>query len=163
LNETGNNHLVRVIGIGNEFRGDDAAGLRVVRRLEKSGCRGVSFRVLDGEATALMDAMDGCFAVVLVDAVQSGEPPGTVMCWEQADALPLGPALRCSTHAMGLAEALQLARALGRLPQHLAVIGIEGERFDPGTPLSETIERAVPEAAQRLERLLETWPSMKTQ
>lgn len=154
---------IRVIGIGNEFRGDDAIGLYVVRDLQSRGPDGLEFSLLDGEATALMDAMEGCAAVVLIDAVQSGAEPGTVHCWDQAGDLPLGPELRCSTHAMGLADALELARALGRLPGHVAVIGIEGKCFDPGTPLSDAGRQAVPQAVNRLNRLLEAWPPQHSQ
>jgi hydrogenase maturation protease len=54
-----------------------------------------------------------------------------------------------STHRLGLAEALELARALGRLPSSIVVHGIEGARFGPGLPLS-------PEVASATVRLAET-------
>ncbi len=150
--------VIRVIGIGNEFRGDDAAGVQVVRDLERRNLPGVDLRVMDGEAVDLMEAFEGCEAVVLVDAVQSGEPPGTVLCWESPEALTTAGTLRCSTHVFGLAESLELARALGRLPDGLTVVGIEGETFEPGAPLSDAVSRAIPRAAERVVALLENRP-----
>ena len=44
--------------------------------------------------------------------------------------LPMGQ-FRCSTHALGVAEAIELARALDRLPRKLIVFGIEGIRLRP--------------------------------
>ena len=130
-----------MIGVGNAYRGDDAAGLVVARRLRE---RGVEAIEQEGEPVALIDVFAARDAVVLVDAVQSGAPPGTVHRFDVSDG-PLPRELRgsTSTHAVGLGEAIELARALGRLPPRVVVYGVEGARFATGVGLSYEVEAAL--------------------
>jgi hydrogenase maturation protease len=134
----------QVIGIGNAWRNDDGAGLIVARLLD--GMEGVEVLEREGEPTSLIDAWEGAGAVWLADAVSSGAEPGTIHRHD-ASAEPLPARLYdTSTHHFGLAEALELARALGRLPERVVVFGIEGASFDTG----ETISPEVQEAAARV-------------
>jgi hydrogenase maturation protease len=125
-----------VIGLGNAVRGDDAAGLIAARRLG-----GLEH---EGDPLALLDLWEGAELVVVIDAVSSGADPGTLHRFD-AVAGPLPARLRSSTstHAVGLGEAIELARALGRLPARLVVYGIEGERFATGTALTPAVTAAV--------------------
>lgn len=105
-----------------------------------------------GEPIELIEACEGAQAAWLVDAVCSGARPGTLHRFDVGErALPSG-LFRVSTHRFGLADALELARALGRLPPRVTVYGIEGSRFAPGEPLSP----AVAAAAERLAGALST-------
>jgi hydrogenase maturation protease len=127
---------MNVIGVGNEWRSDDGAGLEVARR--------VGGRLLGGEPIGLVEALDGADEVAIVDAVFSGAPPGTVHEFEAGtDPLPVALFGPSSTHALGLAEAIEIARSLGRLPARVRVLGIEGARFDYGRGLSPEVEEAV--------------------
>jgi hydrogenase maturation protease len=127
---------VVVIGVGNAARGDDAAGLVVARR--------VGGREHEGDPLALLEAWEGAATAVVIDAVRSGAVPGTVHRFEAGDAaLPARLRSSTSTHAVGLAEAIELARALDRLPPRLIVYGIEGERFTAGAELSPAVAAAV--------------------
>jgi hydrogenase maturation protease len=131
-----------VIGIGNEFRQDDGAGVAVARRLARH--RPDRFAVVehDGEATSLLEAWRGARTVVLVDAVRSGSPPGTIHRFDaRAAGLPEDAAWS-STHSIGLPEAVALGRLLDRLPATLLVYGIEGARFGVGSGLSPEVDRA---------------------
>jgi hydrogenase maturation protease len=135
---------VIVIGVGNALRHDDAAGLEVARRLrERAGAEGVEVREEAGEAVALLDLWEGAEAVVLVDAVRSGAAPGTIHRVE-ATSKPIPARLRgpASTHVLGIYEAIELARALDRLPGRVVVYGVEGRRFGAGIGLSDEV-RAV--------------------
>ncbi|HMD51105.1 MAG TPA: hydrogenase maturation protease, partial [Solirubrobacteraceae bacterium] len=110
---------VVVIGIGNELRGDDAAGLQIVRLLRgRARAGGIAVHEHEGEPLALIEVWDGARGVVLVDAARSGAPPGTIHRLD-ASQQPVGPRLprSSSTHGVGLAEAIELARSLDRLPQ----------------------------------------------
>jgi hydrogenase maturation protease len=130
-----------VIGVGNEYGSDDAAGLVVARRLRE---RGVEAMEQEGEPIALLEAFAGLDAVVLVDAVRSGAAPGTVHRLDASDEpLPARLFGSPSTHAVGVGEAVELARALDRLPSRVLVFGLEGERFEAGTTLSPAVEAAV--------------------
>ncbi len=141
--------LPLIIGIGNEYRGDDAAGLIVVRRLKER--LGDSFAVLEqsGDGAALVETWRGAETVIIIDAVMSGATPGTIHRFD-ASAQPLPKnAFRCSTHAFGVAEAIELSRALSELPQSLIVYGIEGKNFAAGVGLSSEVEKAVDEVVRR--------------
>ena len=145
-----------VIGIGNEFRGDDAAGLLVVRRLKEKPPAGVAFGEQSGEATALMDAMSQAGTVLLVDAVQSGAEAGQIHRYDASEQAMPAQFLRCSTHNFSVHDAIEMARALGNLPPRLIVYGIEGIHFEPGAELSSAVQSAVAEAAQQIDEELQT-------
>jgi hydrogenase maturation protease len=136
--------------VGREGRRDDAAGLRAARLVRALlWPRG---RVLEceGATTSLLDAWGGADAVIVVDAMVSGAPPGTVRRIHTAsEALP-AVLYRGSTHGLGLAEAVGLARSLGRSPRSLIIYGIEGEDFGFGPRLSYAVECAVRDAALRI-------------
>jgi hydrogenase maturation protease len=139
-----------VVGVGNPWRGDDAAGLAVARRLRELEPPGLEVREHEGEATGLVDAWADAHAVVVVDAASSGAPPGTVWRFDAAAApLPAG-AVRSSTHAFGVPDAIELARSLGRLPGRVEVVAIEGADFSAGATLTPDVARAVEEVAEAL-------------
>ncbi|HET7567948.1 MAG TPA: hydrogenase maturation protease [Gaiellaceae bacterium] len=141
-----------VVGVGNELRGDDAVGLHVVRAL---GGLEATVVECEGEPIGLIDSWAGHERAILVDATESGAEPGTVRR-VPADEGPLPPELqRSSTHLLGVAEAVELARALGRLPAHTIVYGIEGGRFDTGAPLSPEVEEMVEVVAAAIRREVE--------
>ena len=144
-----------VIGIGNEFRGDDAAGLLVVRRLKEKPPTGVEFGEQSGEATALMDAMSQAGTVILVDAVQSGAEAGTIHRYDASEQAMPAQFLRCSTHNFSVHDAIEMARALEKLPSRLMVYGIEGSHFEPGAELSPVVRSAVAETAQQIDEELQ--------
>jgi len=136
-----------VVGVGNDLRGDDAAGLEVARRVRLAAPAGVEVVEASGDGAALMDVWQRAALTIVVDACLSGAEPGTVRRFEAAEA-PL-PALFASrsTHAFGLAEAVEMARALGRLPDRLVVFAIEGRDFTAGAPLTPAVARAVAETS----------------
>jgi hydrogenase maturation protease len=141
---------VILIGVGNAWRGDDGAGLAVARRVRELSPAGVEVREVEGDATALVEAWSGAEGVVVVDAAESGAPPGTVRRFDaRTRPLPVG-SLRSSTHAFGVSDAVELARALDRLPARLDVYAIEGASFTAGERLSPAVERAVDELAASL-------------
>jgi hydrogenase maturation protease len=131
-----------VIGVGNRYRSDDGAGLEVARRLQ--GLDAVDVRESEGEPVALLDVWDDVPAAIIVDAVSSGAVPGTIHRIDASDEpLPAEIGGAPSTHAVGLGEAIELGRALGRLPRKLIVYGIEGERFNAGEELSPRVGAAI--------------------
>ena len=152
-----------VIGIGNPGRGDDDAGRAVARWLRGQvapDCRIVEH---DGEAASLFATFEGAATVCLIDACVSGAPAGTVRRFDAVTApLPQG-AFGLSTHRLGLAEAIELARALGQLPDRCVVYAIEGLSFRPGAQLSPPVTAAVPLAGRQvLAELLRILPRHAT-
>src|SRR6478609_604315 len=100
----------RVIGVGNAWRRDDGTGPAVAAALG-----GIS----TDDPSHLLDLWYGARRVIVVDAARSGAPAGTIHRFDAAEPLPAG--LGHSTHAFGVADAVELARALGRLPPELTV------------------------------------------
>jgi len=140
-----------IVGLGNPNRGDDAAGLLVARQLSALGLPAREFR---GDGLALLDELAGARDAILIDAVVTGAPPGTVQVWQGDSAAEVAlssPA--CSTHAFGAGETLRLGRVLGRLPARLFVVGIEAESFQPGEPPSPAAQRGIVEATPLVVRL----------
>ena len=141
---------VLVIGIGNPDRGDDGVGPAVVGRLRDQVASGVSVLERGRDALALLDDWEGFSTVILVDAVAPISEPGRVHRLDLAqDPLPLNFAPR-STHAFGLAETVELARSLRKLPSSLSAYLVEGEQFETGAQLSPAIGKAVDEVAERI-------------
>ena len=131
-----------VIGVGNAWRGDDAAGL-----LAADAAGGVRH---EGDGVGLLERWEGAGHVVVVDAAASGAEPGTVTRFDaRAGALPV-TALRSSTHHFGVADAIELARSLDRLPARLEVYAIEGADFAAGAGVTPAVERAARELGARL-------------
>lgn len=139
--------VLLVIGCGNAGRGDDAAGLLAARRLRELG---VDAREQTGEALALIDAWTGAERVILIDAVVTGSAPGTISSWDAATAPVVRDAFRTSSHAFGVAEAVELARALDRLPPSLTIYGIEARSFGTGEPASAKVVEAAESLAGRI-------------
>jgi|SRR5208283_3448438 len=128
-----------IIGCGNRQRGDDGAGIQVAESLRKLGVKADSWL---GEPADLIEAWRGTDDVIVVDAVVTGAPVGTVQAWD--DPRPLVSLGRtASTHGFGLAEAIELARVLNRLPMRLRIYGIEGRRFELGAEISPEVQHAV--------------------
>ena len=147
---------ILIIGVGNAYRSDDAVGLVVVRRLREDGgpkvnkVNDVTIQEQSGEGTALIEAWKEVEAIILIDAVRSGAEPGSVHRFDASkQALP-AVFSSASTHSFGLAEAIEMARALQQLPAHCVVYGIEGENFAAGMELSPTIEQAIDSVVERI-------------
>lgn len=137
---------VLVIGLGNPDRGDDAVGVQVAREVAAERL-GVNVLEFDDPSEAL-DAWDPEDTVILTDAMSSGGTPGDIRVIDAvAHTLRTGRWAAGGTHALGLAAVVELARALGRLPQRLVVVGVEAAEFAHGAPLSEAVAAAVPAAA----------------
>lgn len=139
-----------VVGIGNAYRGDDAAGLAVAALVRSARRPGVTVLDLEGEPVSLLDIWAGADAVYLADAVSSGGEPGTVYRFDAAQGLPPGPLRHRGTHAFSLADAIEIARAVSGLPDRLVVYGIEGAAFQAGGPLCAPVRSAVAEVAGRI-------------
>jgi hydrogenase maturation protease len=91
----------------------------------------------------MMELWDGADEVIVVDAARSGAPPGTIHRIDPtSQPLPEG-VLATSTHSVGVASTIEMARALGRLPDRVTVYGIEVSDLTRGVGLSPAVETAV--------------------
>ena len=141
---------VRIIGIGNGLRGDDTVGLVVARRLRDLVGSQVQVMEMDGPCLDLLDLMEGAEKVLLIDAARGSGPEGLIHRFD-ATAGPIGrEVFPTSTHAIGLAEAIEIGRALGRLPAVTLVYGIEIGGATIGNGLTAAVSAAVEEVTARI-------------
>lgn len=151
-NESQADKRALVLGVGNEYRGDDAVGILLCRRLAEQAPPHLAVAEHNGEGAALLEAWLGAELVIVIDAVQSGAPAGKIFRFDAAvQAIP-SQFFHYSTHAFSLAEAIELGRTLNRLPRHLIVYGIEGKNFTAGAPLSAAVAQAMPEVLAQVMR-----------
>jgi hydrogenase maturation protease len=149
---------LKVIGVGNEWRGDDAVGLLVARRLQADQLPQVEIAECRGTLTVVREAWNDAAAVIVVDAVVSGGPPGAIYRFNAHGGGVPGQLSRSpSSHGWGVAEALALGKVLQELPPFFIIYGIEGHNFGPGQEVSQEVEEAIPEAVRRIRREIQTW------
>ena len=105
---------------------------------------------VQGRALNLWICGRGRVHAILVDAVCSGADPGTIYRFE-VGSMPLPSFMfHYSTHDFNVADAIEFARMLGKLPPHLVVYGVEGADFEQGMGLSEDAAAAVETVTARV-------------
>ena len=144
-----------VIGVGNEYRHDDGVGPAVAEQVRRRALPDVRVLVADGEPARMIDAWTGVDIAVVVDAVVVHDPiPGRVHQQSVTD-LP-GVTSVGSSHGLGIPEAVELAKALDRMPRYLVFFTIEITETGYGTGLSAPVAAAVPVVTAAVLRELTT-------
>ncbi|MDH4083276.1 MAG: hydrogenase maturation protease [Nitrospira sp.] len=141
---------IRIIGLGNDLRGDDAVGLLTVRRLRQA--IGDRAEVIEAGMVGvdLIELMKGASVVILIDAARSGKAPGSVHRLD-ASASPIsGQVFPRSSHAIGVSEAIELARAMDVLPATVIVYGVEVGDMEVGQPLSPPLGEALDQVVKQI-------------
>jgi hydrogenase maturation protease len=141
-----------VIGTGNPFRHDDGVGAEVLARLRQVLPAEVRLAECDGEPTGLLATWTGARLAVVVDATAPAGAPGSVHRFEIRHGEGDVPdrAHRASSHALGIGDAVRLARTLGRLPARLVVLGVEAADLEHGPGLSPPVRAAVEPTVERV-------------
>jgi hydrogenase maturation protease len=136
-----------VIGVGNRWRRDDAAGFEVVDALQDRIDDTVALVQSDGEPTRLLDAFALAPTVVMVDAVVTGAAPGTIHRFSDEE-LPNQMGIGQSSHLVQLVETIELGKLLGKLPNGLVLIGIEATDFANGEGMTDPVTKGVAKAVE---------------
>ncbi len=136
-----------VIGLGNRWRGDDGVGPAAVAALREALAEhpappAVDVATATGEPAELMELWSGHDRVWLIDALVAGEAPGTLHRLDGHEPLPHRSSH--SSHGIGLAQAVELARALDALPPRLTIHGVEPASLEEGDRLSPAVAAALP-------------------
>jgi hydrogenase maturation protease len=142
--------LVDIIGVGNTNRGDDAVGLHTARTLRLGDQSKIRIHEAQGDVTVLLELLRGASFVIVIDAVRSHYKAGTIFRLD-ASQRPL-PVKFCSssTHGLGVAECIELARSLHQLPPRVLFFGVEGELFQSGDPVTRNVEEAIPRVVESI-------------
>lgn len=142
-----------IIGLGNPLLRDDAVGLHVARQVRAALGDREDVEVVEEACGGLrlMERMVGFDRAILIDAIRSGRPPGTVLTLDPRE-MPTQHS--ASAHDVNLPTALALGRRTGaRLPadDRLSVIAVEADDVETfGETMTDPVEAAVPRAAERV-------------
>ncbi len=138
---------ILVAAVGNPDRGDDGVGPLVAQKLSGRLPAEARLVVRSGDMMSLIEDWAGFDAVIFVDAAASRGSPGRVHRIDLAEE-KLPPELSfTSSHAFGVAEAIELARVLELTPKRIVVYAIEGACFDAGAPFTPAVLSAAAEVA----------------
>ena len=138
-------HGTLIIGVGNPDRGDDGVGVAVVRALGGSLPPDAATIELGDDVTRLLTLFPKAPRILIIDVMRWGEAPGTIHRFDARVApLPVAAFRSASAHALDVANAIELGRALELLPEELLVFGIEGLEFTRGAAVSPPVSQAVP-------------------
>jgi len=116
-----------ILGLGNPVRSDDGVGIHVVDRLREAGPpEGVRLEAAGAAGLAMLDLVAGYERLVVVDAIDAGLEPGTVLELSMEDLERLTPLHAASSHEADLATTLELGRRLGLpMPAEVAIVAVQ--------------------------------------
>lgn len=140
-----------VIGLGNLYRRDDAVGLRVAELVRSAAPK--KLRVIEGiaDGTDMLNLWKTSDTVWVADCTISGRPPGSIYVLDGLNEdIPVALFPSYSTHTLNIVQTIALARTLNSLPRRLTIYGIEGENCDPGIGLTEGMDKAAHEIAEKI-------------
>jgi hydrogenase maturation protease len=156
---SGSPPAIHVLAIGSPH-GDDQVSWHVVDRLGRNPLPGLHTAALN-DPVGVLDYLEGCERLVLVDACRSGAEPGTVIRLVWPDAR-LQERESASTHGFGVVKVLELAAVLGDLPSHVVLIGVEALTCAPGAEISPPVRRALPRLYRQLLTEVLDWTTNPT-
>jgi hydrogenase maturation protease len=147
-----------VLGIGNCLMSDDGVGVHALNHLMRQE-QGPSVHYVDGGTVglALAPLIEDAEALVVLDAVRLGAPPGSVHLYEGRELDRLVLRRHGTPHEVSLADLLGVARLQGRLPERRALVGVEPLRVTVGFELSPCVAAAVVQVAVATRTLLARW------
>jgi len=145
-----------IIGVGNDYRSDDGAGLQAARELGSLNLPRVKIVDGVGDGTDMINAWQDAGAVFVIDSVLSGAEPGTVHRFDGLkDQIDEEIFAGYSTHAYSIPKTIKLARTIDRLPSALVIYGIEGRSYAPGKGVSPEVALAVRKVVKRISEEIE--------
>ena len=145
-----------VVGcVGNVLRGDDGFGPAVAERLTDlpEGVEVVETGI--GGIALLQELIAGCEGLILVDAVDRGEAPGTVFVIEPE---VLDSEHVADVHLANPERVLTMAKGMGALPERIRIVGCQPADYDElGAGLSPAVVDSVEVAAERVRDTIRDW------
>ncbi len=149
-----------VLGLGNTLNRDEGVGVHLLARLREQMESRTSFEFVDGGTLGLnlLPLVEECSHLLLLDAVNAGKPPATVVELSR-DAIPLFSGVKMSQHQVTFQEVLGLAQIRGKLPEHLHLIGVQPMDISVGFGMTSAVEAVSNEMTARVKRILQDWES----
>ncbi len=140
-----------VLGIGNLIMQDEGVGVRVVEALERDHAMPAGVTLIDGGTSAmeLLDELSNLDHLIVVDAINAGKPPGTLVRIE-GDEVPTFFRTRLSPHQIGLPDVLASLEFLGAQPKKMVILGVQPQTMELGMELTPVVAAQVPELVNRV-------------
>jgi len=148
-----------VLGIGNTLLSDEGIGVHVIEFLRRQHSAPTGVVYLDGGTLSftLAGEIEVADNLIVVDAAQLGDPPGTVLCMTGSRMDRFLGSGRRSVHEVGLLDLLDIARLTDTLPENRALVGIQPDIIDWGEQPTAAVSAAIPIAADQISTLLAAW------
>lgn len=146
-----------VLGLGNLVHTDDGAGVHAIQGLSVDPRLPPGVRLLDGgtQGLGLLHHISGVRRLLVIDAVDAGETPGTVLRFE-GKALEGLPG-KASVHSLGFADMMIALQLLGETPPEIVVLGVQPHSTEWGAELTEPVAKALPLLIDNVVSQLECW------
>jgi hydrogenase maturation protease len=158
-----NRGAILVLGLGNLLMGDEGLGVQAAARLQSGGWlradgRRQQVQVIDGGTMGLdlLPYLEGAEGLLIVDAVRTGHPPGSVVRLE-GEEIPALLALKLSLHQVALQEVLALSRLRGTLPSRVVLWGVVPSCVEWGVGLSPAVAAAMDALLEGVVAELRAW------
>lgn len=147
-----------LLGLGNILLGDEGIGIRALERLQVQYQLPETVQPLDGGVMGLelLTYVEDAKALLAIDAVQTGQPPGTLVRLE-GEEIPTTLAMKLSMHQVNFQEVLAVSRLRGKTPPRLVVWGMEPAVLEPTVVLSEPIANQLDNLVQAVVAELSEW------
>ena len=132
-----------VLGLGNILHRDDGVGPQAIKRLRGDPRIPPDVSLIEGGTLGLelLSYVWDCSRLVVIDAVDVGEPPGTIvrMSGEELNSLPG----KSSVHQLGVSDLLVALRVLGQHQPTVVLVGLQSADTSWSTELSPPIAAAM--------------------
>ena len=137
---------------------DDGVGVRVVNRLAADYRFPPGVAVVDGGTLGLdlLPLLDGVDRLLIVDAVETGGPPGTLMRLE-GEEIPMAFRTKLSPHQMGLQDLLAVAELQGSRPREMVLWGVQPESIELGMELTPAVAARFDQLVEKVLAELAAW------
>jgi hydrogenase maturation protease len=149
-----------VLGLGNLVHGDDGVGIHAIERLRKNPHVPSGVVLMDGgtQGLSLIPHVSGFQRLLVIDAVDAGQKPGTLIRLE-GNALAKLPG-KPSVHQLGFADLMIAMKLLGESPQEVVVIGMQPQSTEWSAELTEPVRASLDELLALVLAQLETWATV---
>jgi hydrogenase maturation protease len=147
-----------ILGVGNLLLSDEGVGVHVLERLAAIYDMPKEVQTLDGGTLGLglLYYLEGVENLLIIDAVEMGEQPGTLLRLE-GDEVPSFLSIKMSPHQIGIPDMLFAARLTDLYPRNVVLWGVQPGVLDTGLDLSPPVAAQVDVLVEKVVKELAQW------
>jgi hydrogenase maturation protease len=147
------------MGVGNTLLKDDGIGIHVTTALKASQEHRPDCKIIDGGTIglSLLPEIEDVDAVIIVDASEIGEPPGSIRIFRNREIDQQLSGKKKTVHEVALADLFSAAAIRGQCPAERALIAIQPASTDWGLKPTPEVEAAIPLACAAINNITRRW------